>query len=1463
MRRLLILAVVVVGVWGWAATSTTAQQLVTVYEWTTLTGRDVAHAVDGPSSTAIFGSPAGMVTLPDDSVLVADTSASVIRLVGADGSVSTYAGALSLPGRADGPRVDARFVRPVGLTRSSNGDVFVTDQVNINNWTRIRRITPAGVVSTLIEFSRELSHQPAADPEGNVYVSDVTFGRFGPTGSVIRVSADGTATTIPNTSGVTDLIWHPTWGLVGVEVSWFTHMDRLVQISDATGIGNTLAGTTGAGSEMVDGVGSAARLLAVGGLGEAPDGRLYFADLHTIRRLDLDQTVTTTAGGPVAGSVDAAGLQARFSAPQGLAVRADGTVVIADTGNRTLRHLSSQGAVTTLSGGTVHAPATDGTSATARFARAAGVDRLPNGDLLVVDLEAHAIRRVTGAGEVSTHAGVLMVGGFADGSAASAHFNYPLDVAVAPSGDVFVADYGNHAIRRVDVSGAVTTIAGPSPGPVFQPGTGSGLVDGAGTAARFNLPSALALAPSGDLYVADSGNSAVRVIRTNGQVETVAQLQHRPLGIAWAPAGYLIITSDASVHRVNLDGTSALLAGGTPAIGEVPDLVDGTGAAARFYSTGLVDVDADGIAYVADGIGVRRVTPDGVVTTVGGSSTEVGHDGFGLRATFTSAWGIAWLPDGQLVVTERGAIRRGAPTTGAAPVITTEPADVSVPAGAAGTITLQASGTPAVDYQLEREVTRSLGFPFGSVLVWEPVPQPAGGYRVSSPSIVTWPTSVDDNPSRYRVVVANGVSRVISRTVIVSVTGDPVVTFTGGTTTLRVQGAGSLNASVAGGAPTPALQWQQSADGVGGWTALTDGATYSGTTTDRLSILAAPIALDGQYLRLVAVNPHGTASTTPVQMTVDPLEFTQQPVGATVAAGASVTATAAVNAYGATPTYQWQFLSGSIWTNYADGGTVSGAQTATLTVSQLAETASVRVVVSANGGSRASRTVTLAVINASLSVSPSSIALVGRRQVGGMDLGGARTVLVGVMGQATPWSVTAVPEWLVVTRSNPNVSITGTLDVRLNPAYDFSAASELNGQVVVEATSVGASAALTVTATIQPATTNALPFGALDTPAPGATGLAGAVAVTGWALDDVGVSRVEIWRDCLEAIDRPQGACRTTPNNDADGVYIGDALFVSGARPDVATQFSTYPQADRSGWGLMVLTNMLPHIPNAASVGGQGTFQLSAYAVDTTGAASLLGRSLVTVDNDNSQLPFGAIDAPTSGGVLLMSQVFMGWGIGAGQRCLTSYRMYVDGVLMTSANGLTTTQRPARTDVDAVFPGVCPTEEKGLAFFLQGQTLPNGRHTVSFEATDSLGNTGQFGSRFFDVLHQVAADAPAPARSVPTLARRSALPVPPRARVGTADASAVVLERGPDDVYRVTMPVGERLRLELGGPVTSAALMIDGRLEALPGGSHLDNATGVFSWEPPLGYFGAFTVTFETDNGPVAIVIEIVAGNAA
>ncbi|MCP4929528.1 MAG: hypothetical protein GY918_10795, partial [Gammaproteobacteria bacterium] len=147
------------------------------------------------------------------------------------------------------------------------------------------------------------------------------------------------------------------------------------------------------------------------------------------------------------------------------------------------------------------------------------------------------------------------------------------------------------------------------------------------------------------------------------------------------------------------------------------------------------------------------------------------------------------------------------------------------------------------------------------------------------------------------------------------------------------------------------------------------------------------------------------------------------------------------------------------------------------------------------------------------------------------------------------------------------------------------------------------------------------PFGSFDTPTEGST-VSSSVAVTGWTLDNWGIDSVKIYR--------------------AEGntqVYIGDAILVEGARPDVAAQYPGYPNNTKAGWGYMMLTNFLPN-------GGNGTFVIHAVAADITGQTTTLGTKTITIDNANAVKPFGAIDTPTQGGTATgNSFVNFGWAL--------------------------------------------------------------------------------------------------------------------------------------------------------------------------------------------------------------------------
>jgi hypothetical protein len=406
------------------------------------------------------------------------------------------------------------------------------------------------------------------------------------------------------------------------------------------------------------------------------------------------------------------------------------------------------------------------------------------------------------------------------------------------------------------------------------------------------------------------------------------------------------------------------------------------------------------------------------------------------------------------------------------------------------------------------------------------------------------------------------------------------------------------------------------------------------------------------------------------------------------------------------------------------------------------------------------------------------------------------------------------------------------------------------------------------------------PFGVFDTPVTNTT-VQGSIAVAGWALDDVGVERVEIWRNCLTPIDstRP-GVCRTaTPTGAADKVFIGNAAFVPGARTDIENnaEYSGYPQAYRAGWGYMLATNALPNQTSGAAEGGQGPVTLYAYAIDREGRYTELGSKTVTLDNDNSTVPFGAIDTPEQGGTVTAAvSANFGWAMtrrrnAAGvniPKCIerTRYRVFVDGVARTLTTGVNWHPNLVRADLTAAYPGLCDSANSLAAYYLDVTALglTNGTHTIGWDVYDDNGTPGNtaddnvagIGSRFFNILVG-AADAPVEDRLRDRPARRgaasdlTALPATEsrelRARVGAVEAPVVAVDGDPAGRRAVNLPQGSRLAVDLGGAVTRGYLVVGDELRDLPIGSTLDAATGHFYWEPAVPFFGSFELVFVSD----------------
>ncbi|MBN8792778.1 MAG: gluconolaconase [Stenotrophomonas nitritireducens] len=219
--------------------------------------------------------------------------------------------------------------------------------------------------------------------------------------------------------------------------------------------------------------------------------------------------VELLAGDGVEGDVVGPGAQSRFSDPWGVAMDAGGTLYVADAGdNNRILYRWLDGDFHLLAGsGEGFA---DGRGAAAAFNTPSGIALDRHGNLYVADTGNHAIRRITPQGEVTTIAGSGRAG-FADGSGRLAQFNGPMGVAVGADDRIYVADTWNDRIRVIDPDGQVTTLAG---------GAQPGWVDGAGRQARFDTPTDLALAADGTLWVADLQNNALRTITPSGMVST-------------------------------------------------------------------------------------------------------------------------------------------------------------------------------------------------------------------------------------------------------------------------------------------------------------------------------------------------------------------------------------------------------------------------------------------------------------------------------------------------------------------------------------------------------------------------------------------------------------------------------------------------------------------------------------------------------------------------------------------------------------------------------------------------------------------------------------------------------------------------------------------------------------------------------------------------------------------------------
>jgi len=274
-----------------------------------------------------------------------------------------------------------------------------------------------------------------------------------------------------------------------------------------------LAGSPGLPGSS-DGNGTSARFNTPGALALDGSGNLIVADTgnHTIRRIATDGTVTTLAGtAGLPGSANGVGALARFNAPNGLAVTGTGSIYIADAQNHTIRLLATDGTVTTFAGTAGKPGQVDGDKAAALFNQPNGLALSPNGTLYVADYGNSCIRAIAPSGAVSLLAGQYATSGFTNGTGVGATFYLPVGLTLDSTGNLYVSEVGNHALRQVTATGVTTSLAGS--------GT-AGNTDSSGSSALFFRPCGVAITPSGNLMVADTGNHILRSSTLAGVVTT-------------------------------------------------------------------------------------------------------------------------------------------------------------------------------------------------------------------------------------------------------------------------------------------------------------------------------------------------------------------------------------------------------------------------------------------------------------------------------------------------------------------------------------------------------------------------------------------------------------------------------------------------------------------------------------------------------------------------------------------------------------------------------------------------------------------------------------------------------------------------------------------------------------------------------------------------------------------------------
>lgn len=638
-----------------------AQNAPASYHLETIAGGDFAGD-GGPATHALLVQNEGLAVDSRGNVYIADAGDHRVRRISASGVISTVAGS----GRAGfsgdgGPATAAQLRSPYGLAVDRNGNLYIADLGNA----RIRRVTPAGLISTIAGGGTAAPSEGAKptavalvaprniaiDSYGLLYFADFgghrvyTLRESGLLGIIAGTgqpggSGDGGPAVKAQLNSPAGLAVD-TWGNVLIADNLNGRVRKVWRgVIASLGDGGT-AGLT------------SIPLLRPAGLALDPDGSLYIADLGTNQVLRVSPSLEVTpiaqpardlavdmqgnlfaCSGPlvfrrprlgesvlVAGSMAAGYVgdgvspdRARFQNPAAVARDIAGNLYIADTGNQRIRKITPDGAVLTVAGNGLRGWSGDGGAAiAARLNNPVGVAIDNNGNIYIADTGSNRIRKVDPSGVIATIAGTGERGVSADGTeAVKSPIDTPTWLAVDRDGALYFSEQGTHSVRKITAAGTLGTAAGNR----SRGYSGDG---GPAVSASLDTPQGLALDADGNLYIADSGNRRIRRVASSRTwapaiISTVpdsnAAIWRGIRGIAVAPDGTLFVadTDDARLFRV--DGPNQVLTiGGTG----FPSFTAESGPAlseALNGPAGIV-VDGAGAVYFTDSGNnrIRKLTP--------------------------------------------------------------------------------------------------------------------------------------------------------------------------------------------------------------------------------------------------------------------------------------------------------------------------------------------------------------------------------------------------------------------------------------------------------------------------------------------------------------------------------------------------------------------------------------------------------------------------------------------------------------------------------------------------------------------------------------------------------------------------------------------------------------------------------------------------------------------------------------